>query len=142
VGRRVAVALVLVALAAGAEAFGSVSRGSPTSLKIAANYISQTGNVPPAPSVVAVRTGKRVRIAYSFRVWPRAEAQRIVLLLTAVQSSDPQLPPYMKRHRISTRKGVVWQPLGLGKAPFKLLAAAYSREGRSSRTVTVRVRSG
>jgi hypothetical protein len=35
---------------------------------------------------------------------------------------------------------LVWQPLGLGKAPFKLYAAAYSREGRSSKTVTVRIK--
>lgn len=83
-----------------------------------------------------------MRIAYSFPVWPKAEAQRPVLLLTAVQSSELRYAPFMKRHQISVRKGVVWQPLGLGKGPFKLYAAAYSRQGRSSKTVMVRVRSG
>jgi len=97
---------------------------------------------PPAPRVVATRRGQRVRIAYSFSVWPKVVAQRPVLLLTSVQSSGTRYAPYMKRHRISTRKGVVWQPLGLGTAPFKLYAAAYSRQGRSSKTVVVPVRPG
>jgi hypothetical protein len=57
-----------------------------------------------------------------------------------VQSSETRYPPFMKEHRISKRRGVVWQPLGLGKGPFKLFAAA-SRDGKSSKTMTVRVRS-
>ncbi len=97
--------------------------------------------VPPAPSIVATRVGQRVRIAYSFRVWPTTPARRIVSLLTAVQSSGPRYGPLHKQHRIRTRSGVVWQPLGLGRGPFMLYAAAYTREG-SSRTVKVRVRGG
>lgn len=97
--------------------------------------------VPPKPTISATRVGKRVRISYSFAVWPSDPDRRPVMLLTAVQSSGTRYVPLMKRHRISTRKGVVWQPLGLGSAPFKLYAAAYSRF-RSSPTVTVPVRNG
>lgn len=98
--------------------------------------------VPPKPAVSATRVGKRVRISYSFAVWPSDPDRRPVMLLTAVQSSGTRYAPFMKRHRIATRKGLVSQPLGLGNAPFKLFAAAYSRLGRSSPTVSVRIRQG
>lgn len=96
--------------------------------------------VPPAPNVAATRADSRVRITYLFSVWPNDLNRRPVMLLTAVQSSGTRYTPYAQRHAISKQRGVVWQPLGLGKAPFKLFAAAYSRLGRSSVTVTVRVR--
>lgn len=95
---------------------------------------------PPKPTVTATRIEKRVRIVYSFSVWPRDADRRPVVLLTAIQSSGTRYAPYMERHAISKRSGVVWQPLGLGSAPFELFAAAYSRTGRSSPTVSVRVR--
>jgi catechol 2,3-dioxygenase-like lactoylglutathione lyase family enzyme len=61
-------------------------------------------------------------------------ARRPFVLVTSVQSSGNQYAPYVKRHRrISTRKGVVWQPLGRGSGPFKLYASAYSRNGLSSK---------
>jgi hypothetical protein len=97
---------------------------------------------PPAPTVVATRVGKRVRVAYSFSVWPRNSDRRPIMLLTAVQAANPRYTPFTKRHRITARRGVVTQPLGLGPAPFKLHAAAYSKAGRSSKTVTVRVGTG
>jgi hypothetical protein len=102
---------------------------------------SASAGSPPAPRIVATRVRDRVRIAYRFASWPRGE-NRPAMLLTAVQSSGTRYSPYMKRHRISARSGVVYQPLGLGKAPFKLHAASYSRDGTSSKTITVRVRGG
>jgi len=137
--------VALVALAAVAEAFGAANRGASTTPGAATSYGSLTIDprpVPPAPRVVATRIDQRVRIAYSFSVWPKDPDRRPVLLLTAVQSSGTRYAPYMKRHRISKRSGVVWQPLGLGTAPFKLYAAAYSQQGRSSKTVLVPVRPG
>jgi hypothetical protein len=97
--------------------------------------------VPPKPRITATRVGKRVRISYSFAVWPSDPDRRPVQLITAVQSSGTRYGPLHKEHRITKRRGVVWQPLGLGSAPFKLHAAAYSRF-RSSPTVTVLVRNG
>ena len=98
--------------------------------------------IPPKPTVAATRVGKRVRISYSFAVWPSNADRRPVQLITAVQSSGTRYGPLHKEHRISARRGVVWQPLGLGRPPFKLYAASYSRLGRSSPTVSVRVRNG
>jgi hypothetical protein len=126
-----AVALVAITAAAGAEQVPSV----------ALLDLQTLPPVPPKPTIAATRFGKRVRISYSFAIWPSDPDRRPVMLLTAVQSSGTRYSPYTKRHRISTRKGVVWQPLGLGSAPFKLHAAAYSRF-RSSPTVTVPVRNG
>lgn len=97
---------------------------------------------PPKPKVSGTRIGERVRVTYSFATWPKAADRRPVMLLTVVRSSDPRKSGLMRRHRISTRKGVVWQPLGLGGAPFRLYAAAYSRTGRSSPTVSAPVRNG
>ena len=113
--------------------------GSPAAVLLGRQTIPP---VPPKPTVVATRVGKRVRISYSFAVWPSDADRRPVVLLTAVQSSGTRYAPFMKRHSISARTGLVWQPLGLGDAPFKLYAAAYSRLGRSSPTVSVRVRQG
>lgn len=98
--------------------------------------------MPPKPTVAATRVGKRVRISYSFAVWPSDADRRPVQLITAVQSSGSRSGPLHKEHRISARRGVVWQLLGLGSPPFKLYAAAYSRLGRSSPLVSVRVRNG
>ena len=103
---------------------------------------SRSLSPPPAPRIVAMRIGKRVRVAYSFSVWPADPARRPVTLITSVLGSARRDSPLTDRHRISSRKGSYYRPLGLGKAPFKLFAAAYSREGRSSPTVTVHVRGG
>jgi hypothetical protein len=65
-----------------------------------------------------------------------------VMLLAVVKSSEARYAPLMRRHRISTRKGTVSQPLGIGKGPYKVYAAAYSRTGRSSATVMARVKAG
>lgn len=97
--------------------------------------------VPPKPTISATRVGKRVRISYSFAVWPSDRDRRPVMLLTAVQSSGTRYGPLHREHNISKRRGVVWQPLGLGSAPFKLYASAYSRL-RGSPTVMVPVRNG
>jgi hypothetical protein len=96
--------------------------------------------VVPAPRVVASRVGKRVRIAYSFADWPDDASIRPVRLLTSVQSNGARYAPYPKEHRITERSDVVWQPLGLGKGPFKIFALAYSRDADSSRTVVTRIR--
>jgi hypothetical protein len=126
-----AAALVATTPAAGGERFPSVALLDRQALP----------PVPPKPRVTATRVGKRVRISYSFAVWPSDPDRRPVMLLTAVQSSGTRYGPLHKEHRISKRTGVVWQPLGLGRAPFKLHAAAYSRF-RSSPRVTVPVRNG
>jgi hypothetical protein len=97
---------------------------------------------PPAPKVSATRVGQRVRIAYSFPSWPKGADRRPVMLLAVVKSSEARYAPLMRRHRISTRKGTVSQPLGIGKGPYKVYAAAYSRTGRSSATVMARVKAG
>jgi hypothetical protein len=126
-----AAALVATTSAAGAEQLPSVALLDRQTLP----------PVPPKPTISATRFGKRVRISYSFGSWPSDPDRRPVMLLTAVQSSGTRYGPLHKEHKISKRRGVVWQPLGLGSAPFKLHAAAYSRF-RSSPTVTVRVRNG
>lgn len=142
-GGRIVVAVVaLVALAAVAQASGAADRGASTTPGAATSYGSLTIDprpVPPAPRVVATRIEQRVRIAYSFSVWPSAAERRPVVLLTAVQSSGTRYGPLHKEHNISKRSGVVSQQLGLGNAPFKLYAAAYSQQGRSSKTVVVPV---
>jgi hypothetical protein len=142
----VVIALVSVALAVAIASTGFFAveaapgaTGQPTTAFL---HQQQLPAAPPKPTVAATRVEDRVRISYSFSVWPRAADRRPVMLLTAVKASEPRYSPYMKRHRISTRKGIVWQPLGLGSAPFKLYAAAYSRTGRSSPTVSTRVRNG
>ncbi len=95
---------------------------------------------PPAPKIVATRTEKRVRIAYSFAVWPSNPERRPVTLITSVQPSERRFSPLVHRYRVTARSGTYTRPLGLGSPPFKLFAAAYSRQGRSSTTVMVRVR--
>lgn len=68
-------------------------------------YTERSVVPPPAPQIVATRAGKRVRIAYSFPVWPN-DSRRPVMLLTSVQSSGPRYAPFMKRHRF--RSGPEW----------------------------------
>ena len=114
----------------------------PNSVQASGSHSLSRITQPPAPKIRATRVGKRVRVAYSFRVWPSNHARRPVVLLTSVKSSGTRFAPYMKRHGISTRTGVVYQPLGLGRAPFTLYAAAYSRQGASSASVKVRVSNG
>jgi hypothetical protein len=97
---------------------------------------------PPAPRIVATRVGRRVRVAYTFSVWPADPARRPAMLLTSVVGSGTGDTPLTHRRRISTRKGVYYRPLGIGKSPYRLFVAAYTREGRSSPTVRFRVRSG
>jgi hypothetical protein len=96
---------------------------------------------PPAPKVVATRVGKRVRVSYSFSVWPTGP-RRPATLITSVQPSEGRFAPLVHRHRLTARKGTFMRPLGLGSAPYKLVAAAYSNTGRSSPLVMARVRTG
>ena len=135
---------LIAALAAIVGAVILVTGGSDAARATSATLVAAHAPppVPPTPKVAATRVGARVRITYSFAVWPRNLDRRPVLLLTSVKASEPRYSPYMKRHRISSQKGTPWQPLGLGSAPFKLFAAAYSRLGRSSPTVSTRVTNG
>jgi hypothetical protein len=135
--------LLIVALAIIVGALGTAAATGAARSPSSASHAEQTlPPTPPKPTVAATRVGKRVRISYSFAAWPTDADRRPVQLITAVQSSGTRYGPLHKEHRISARKGVVWQPLGLGSPPFKLYAASYSRLGRSSPTVLVRVRNG
>ena len=102
--------------------------------------LENTATTPPAPRIKATRVGARVRVQYSFDVWPGDLKRRPVTLVVSAQSRGKRFAPFMKIHRIRTRRGIISQPLGLGKAPFRVLVAAYTREGVSSATVTVEVR--
>lgn len=98
--------------------------------------------IPPKPTIRGAIVGKRVRIAYSFSTWPSDPNRQPVQLITAVQASEARYAPYVKQHMITARHGTVWQPLGLGTAPFTLRAAAYARTGRRSPIVIVHLRGG
>jgi hypothetical protein len=125
------------------DGIGSAHLDEPSTAPLAMTELF--GSMPmfaPTPEVTASRVGKRVRISYNFLKWPTTKGRRVVVLLTSVQSAGNRYAPFFKRHRISARRGVVWQPLGMGNAPFKLHAAAYSEGGASSRTVTVKISGG
>ena len=97
---------------------------------------------PSAPKIVAKRIGKMVKVTYSFAVWSRDMSRRPATLITSVQPRETRFAPLVHRYRIIRRSGSYARPLGLGTAPYKLTAAAYTKQGRSSARVVVRVRGG
>lgn len=117
----------------GAQQRGCWERG-------AARVEGRTKARTAAPEIRATLHGRSVRVIYGFSKWAANET-RPTMILVAVHPADNRIPPFIHRHRITQRFGVLRQPVGMGRGPFEVSVAAYSKDGRSSATVTVRARS-
>jgi hypothetical protein len=86
---------------------------------------------PPTPRVTAERKGTSVVIRYvlppvankNLRVWQ---------LITTVSSSDHRYTPLTLRTRVTSTRGVIRRPLGLGKGPWQLRVTSVARNGTRS----------
>lgn len=86
---------------------------------------------PPTPRISAERTGASVVIRYFLP--PVANRERKVWqLITTVSSSDRRYSPLTLRTRVTSTKGVIRRPLGLGKGPWRLRVTSVARNGMRS----------
>lgn len=95
---------------------------------------------PPMPTVKARRRGKNVLIRYSFTNLPKDKRQRPGQIVSSVDPSGGRYPPLTVRTPVSRASGTIVQPLGLGKAPFRVLVRAVGRAGVRSKKVSVPLR--
>jgi hypothetical protein len=93
---------------------------------------------PAAPIVSSYRSGKRVVTRYRIPGFRRTSPRWT--LLTTVDASGDRYVPLTKKTVLASGRGVVTQPLGLGKAPFRLHASVFDGEGARSKVVTVPIR--
>ena len=98
--------------------------------------------MPPAPTVRVYGeggSGETVRLEFQFPPHGSGEPEPW-LLLTTVQSGNPQVPPLTFRTPLGGRShGTVVWPLGEGMPPFELLVATLARNGLRSPFVRVRL---
>jgi hypothetical protein len=92
--------------------------------------------LPPEPQFTATRQGQSVLIRYRI---PKSGAKP-ALLATTVDSSGERYPPLTYQQSLHGRRvGVVRQPLGLGKPPYRVIVQTIARDGLRSRLVRFRL---
>lgn len=94
---------------------------------------------PAAPIIRARRVGSRAVITYRFPTFPRG-ARHPTMIATSVKSAGKRYGPLTVWTRVRAPHGRIVQKIGLGRAPFRVLASAFSRGGGRSRIVSVPLR--
>jgi hypothetical protein len=91
-----------------------------------------------APSLVAVRDGDHVAIAYDVRA-ARSAAERPARLLLSVESSDPRAAPSTHSFVVAKQRARVVHPARVGDGHYVVHATALTADDAASETVTVDV---
>jgi hypothetical protein len=95
---------------------------------------------PALPHLSVRLVGNRVVIIYRFLSFPTDQGRRPWMMLTSVDSHGEAIPPLTVRSLVRGPTGRIVQPLGRGRAPFRVLVSVKAANGARSRTITVPLR--